>query len=229
VLVDDNENIMNTMIIKLIVVAAFLTFGRGSSVAQLLTPDLKAVPEGKGWKGTIADAKLVEKDGAAAIEFDNRGPYVVWLDGFEFSAGTIEFDAKGKSAPPQNGFVGVAFRVVGVTTYDAVYFRPFNFRASDREKRSHAVQYTSEPRWPWHKLREEKPGQFEKPIEPAPDGDAWFHARIVVEKRKVKVFVNGATEPSLVVDELSDRPGGSVGLWCNGYGVIANLKIMPNK
>ena len=48
-------------------------------------------------------------------------------------------------------------------------------------------------------------------------------------RRQVKVFVNGATEPSLVVNELSDRPGGSVGLWCNGYGVIANLKILPKK
>jgi hypothetical protein len=44
----------------------------------------------------------------------------------------------------------------------------------------------------------------------------------------VKVFVNGASEPSLVVNELSDRVGGSVGLWCGGYGVIANLKITPS-
>ena len=78
-------------------------------------------------------------------------------------------------------------------------------------------------------MRQEKPSQFEKPIEPAPDGDAWFHAKVSIEKRQVRVYVNGATEPALVVNELSDRPGGSVGLWCNGYGVIANLKIMPNK
>ena len=75
----------------------------------------------------------------------------------------------------------------------------------------------------------EKPGQFEKPIEPAPDGDAWFHAKVVVEKRQVKVYVNGAAEPSLAVSELSGRTAGSVGLWCNGYGVIANLKIIPGK
>jgi hypothetical protein len=220
---------MNNMIIKLIVVAAFLTIGRGSSIAQIVTPDLKAVPEGKGWKGTIADAKLVEKDGAAAIEFNQeRVPSVIWLDGFEFKAGAIEFDARGKSAP-NSSYVGVAFRVVDAATHDVVYFRPFNFRASEPQKKSHAVQYMSEPQWPWHKLREGKPGQYEKPLEPAPDGDAWFHAKVLVENRQVKVFVNGATEPSLVVNELSDRPGGSVGLWCNGYGVIANLKIMPNK
>ena len=200
-----------------------------SSSAQVLTPDLKAVPDGKGWKGSIGATKLIEKDGAAAIEFNKSGQNVVWLDGFEFGAGTIEFDAKGKSAPPQSSFVGVAFRTVDAGTHDAVYFRPFNFRAVDPERKAHAVQYVSEPRWPWQKLREEKPGQFEKPIEPAPEGDAWFHAKIIIEKRRVKVYVNGATEPSLEVNELSDRPGGSVGLWCNGYGVIANLKIMPMK
>jgi hypothetical protein len=197
--------------------------------AQTVTPDLKAVPDGKGWKGSIDATKVTEKDGAAAIEFNKRGQNVVWLDGFEFSAGTIEFDAKGKSTPPQSSFIGVAFRVAEAATHDAVYFRPFNFREADPEKKSHAVQYVSEPQWPWQKLRNEKPGQFEKPIEPAPDGDAWFHAKVVIEKRQVKVFVNGATEPALVVNELSDRPGGSVGLWCNGYGVIANLKIMPTK
>jgi len=193
--------------------------------AQTLTPDLKAVPDGKGWKGNIGATKIIEKDGAPAIEFTG----LVWLDGFEFRAGTIEFDAKGKSAPPQSSFVGVAFRVVDAATHDEVYFRPFNFRAADPARKSHAVQYHSLPQWQWDKLRKEKPGQFEKPIEPAPDGDAWFHAKVLVEKRQVRVYVNGATEPSLVVNELSDRPGGSVGLWCNGYGAIANLKIIPKK
>jgi hypothetical protein len=223
---------MNTIIVKMITVAAMLALGRASSVAQLVTPDLKAVPDGKGWKGAIAEAKLIEKNGAPAIEFNtpgSRGGSVVWLDGFEFGTGTIEFDAKGRSAPPQYSFIGVAFRLLGAETHDSVYFRPFNFREFDPRKRSHAVQYVSEPQWSWYKLREEKPGQFEKPIEHAPDGDAWFHAKIVVANRQVKVFVDGAAEPSLVVNELSDRTGGSVGLWCNGYGAIANLKIIPAK
>jgi hypothetical protein len=220
---------MNTRVSIISVAAIILTCCTYPCAAQTRTPDLKAVPEGKGWKGSIGATKLVEKDAAAAIEFNKPGQNVIWLDGFEFRAGTIEFDAKGKSAPPQSSFVGVAFRVVDAATHDAVYFRPFNFRAADPDRKSHAVQYVSEPQWPWQRLRKEKPGQFEKPIEPAPDGDSWFHAKVVVEKRQVKVFVNGATEPSLVVDELSDRPGGSVGLWCNGYGVIANLKIVSDK
>jgi len=211
------------------ILAATISLFASLASGQTITPDLKTVPEGKGWKGNIEATKLAEKDGAVAIEFNKSAQNVVWLDRFDFTEGTIEFDAKGKSAPPQSSFVGVAFRVVDDVTRDAVYFRPFNFRTADPDRKSHAVQYVSEPVWPWPRLRKEKPGQFEKPIDPAPDGDVWFHAKVVLENRQVKVFVNGALKPSLVVNELSERSGGSVGLWCNGYGVIANLKITSRK
>jgi hypothetical protein len=194
--------------------------------AEPFQPDLKSVPSGKGWKGTLANASLAEKDGLPAIEM--KGPLtLIWLDGLEFDSGIIEFDAKGKSAPPQSNFLGIAFRVKDEQTYDAIYFRPFNFRAAEPERKAHAVQYVSHPQWTWSLLRQERTGQFEKPIEPAPDGDAWFHARIVIEKPKISVYVNGASQPSLLVDELSDRRGGSVGIWSNSYGMIANLKITP--
>ncbi len=57
----------------------------------------------------------------------------------------------------------------------------------------------------------------------------WFHARIVVAKPKVSVYVNGAKEPSLVVEELSDRKGGKIGFWVGdgSGGTFANLKITP--
>ena len=194
---------------------------------QIIVPDLKAIPEGAGWKGRIQYASLVEEDGIAAIEFDNQDWNIVWLDGFEFTDGTIEFDAKGKSEPPQGSFIGVVFRTVDETTYDAVYFRPFNFRATEETRKSHAVQYVSSPLWHWERLRTEKPGQYEKPIEPPPDGDMWFHAKIVLEGRQISVFVNNAEEPALQVTELSNRSGGSVGIWCFGYGVISNLQMTP--
>ena len=190
-----------------------------------ITPDLKAIPSGRGWEGATGLAKLVEKDGAPAIEV--KGEAVIWLDGYEFTNGTIEFDGKGKSGPPQSNFMGIVFRAVDEKTHDVVYFRPFNFRAPNSDNKSHAVQYASHPEWPWPRLRKERTGQYEKAIEPAPDGDAWFHAKVVVAKPKVSVFVNGAAEPSLVVDELTARKGGSVGLYFYNYGVIANLKITP--
>jgi len=197
--------------------------------ANMIVPDLKAVPDGTVWNGNIQEANVVEKDGDAAIEFDKLDWNVIWLDGFEFNDGIIEFDAKGKSEPPQGSFIGVTFRVVDIDTYDAVYFRPFNFRASDETRRSHAVQYVSSPLWHWERLRTEKTGQYEMPIDPAPDGDEWFHAKVVIEGQQVSVFVNDAAEPALQVTALSDRTGGSVGIWCYGYGVIANLKITPTE
>jgi len=194
---------------------------------QMIVPDLKAIPEGNGWNGSTHTAKLVEKDGVAAVEFNEQDWNIVWLDGFEFTDGTIEFDAKGKSEPPQGSFIGVTFRVVDVDTYDAVYFRPFNFRALDDVRRSHAVQYVSSPLWHWERLRTEKPGQFEMPLEPAPDGDMWFHAKVVIDGQQVSVFVNDASEPALQVTTLSEQSSGSVGIWCFGYGVISNLQIIP--
>lgn len=193
-----------------------------------LTPDLNDVSKGKGWKGTFENARLTDKDGAPAIEFNTDDFLnVVWLDDFVLTNGTIEFDAKGKNQPAQNGFFGVSFRVKDETTHDAVYFRAFNFGSEDLVRRSHAVQYISHPDWPWHRLREEKPDQYEQPINPDPDGDDWFHVTVILNGRMISVHINDAKEPSLVVAALSNRGGGSVGLWCYGYGVIANLEITP--
>jgi len=199
-----------------------------------ILPDLKALASGTS--GTIpagATVKWVENTkGKPALHIQStRDDTVIPLNGIQFTNGVIEFDALGQSAPPQSSFLGVAFRVVDAATHDAVYFRPFNFRADDAERKAHAVQYISQPKYGWQMLRTDKPLQYEKPIVPAPDGDAWFHVRIVVEKPRVRVFVNDSRDPSLAVDELSDRTGGGVGLWVGPGegGAIANLKITPSR
>lgn len=155
-----------------------------------------------------------------------EGP--AYLKGIEFGNGTIEFDVRGKDVQQQS-FVGVAFHGVDGTTYDAIYFRPFNFKAEDPARRLRAVQYIAEPTYTWQKLRAEQPGKYEQPVSPVPDPNGWFHVRVVVAAPKVSVFVDDAKEPSLVVNQLSDRRQGRVGLWVgNGSGGdFANLKIVP--
>jgi len=159
---------------------------------------------------------------------EHAGDGVAYLQGVEFTNGTIELDVRGKDVPQQS-FVGVAFHGVDGTTYDAIYFRPFNFRAEDPARRGHAVQYIAQPIYPWQKLRAEQPGKYERAIDPVPDPNAWFHVRVVVASPKVSVFVDDAKEPSLVVDQLSDRKKGLVGLWVgnNAGGDFANVKIVP--
>lgn len=210
---------------SVIAIALLISSSLLAANAQTIAPDLEKLPAGKGWSGATDAAIAVSKDGEVAIEFNKPGQQVVWLQGFEFAEGTIEFEAKGKSDPPQSSFIGVAFRVADAENFDLVYFRPFNFRASDPIRKSHAVQYVSEPKWTWNVLRKEKPGDFEKPVVPAPDGDDWFHAKVVIENKQVRVYVNSATSPSLTVRELSDRTAGAVGFFCNGYGQIKNLRI----
>ena len=102
-------------------------------------------------------------------DFSEEDEWVVVLIGIEFTDGVIEFDALGQSGPSQSNFLGVAFRVVDERTHDAVYFRPFNFRADDAERKAHAVQYISHPKYRWFDLRKDKSGQYERPIIPAPD------------------------------------------------------------
>lgn len=159
---------------------------------------------------------------------ESPGDGVAYLEGLEFTNGTIEFDVRGKDVQQQS-FVGVAFHGVDATTYDAIYFRPFNFKAEDPARRRRAVQYISHPTYTWQKLRAEHPGHYEQPVSPVPDPNAWFHVRVVVASPKVSVFVNDAKDPSLVVNQLSDRKTGRVGLWVgnNSGGDFANFKIVP--
>lgn len=202
----------------------------------VITPDLRAIAEGQGARvsASINLEWIDDVKGKPALkvqpmqtEFSEEDRWVVLLDAIEFTNGMIEFDALGQSDPPQSNFLGIAFYAVDDWTHDAVYFRPFNFRADDPERKAHAVQYVSYPEYPWFDLRMGKPGQYEQPIVPAPDGDSWFHARLVIEWPKVSVHVGTAREPSLVVEALSDRKDRGFGLWVGPGqgGYFANLKI----
>ena len=55
-----------------------------------------------------------------------------------FIEGTIELDVRGEDVQQQS-FPGVAFGVQNDTTYEAVYLRPFNFRAADTVRQKRAV------------------------------------------------------------------------------------------
>ncbi len=156
---------------------------------------------------------------------NDRGAFV---SGIEFSEGTIEVDLRGANRPA-GSFLGVVFHGKDGGRYDAVYFRPFNFGAPDPIRRSHAVQYMSHPEWPWNRLRNERPGTFEQPADPEPGAEDWFHARIEITDRRVRVFVGGAEKPCLDVEKVSRTKTGKVGLWFNGVAAFANLKIQSTK
>jgi hypothetical protein len=194
------------------------------------TPDLSEVPTSKKWKIHNRSVAVFEENGKKAIRFDSRPlDGAAWLEDFEFGEGIIEFDVRGKDVL-QRSFVGLAFHGVDERNFDAVYFRPFNFKNQDAARRIRAVQYESLPGNDWKKLRESFPGKYEKAVSPVPDPNGWFHVRVVVEFPKVRVFVNDAKEPSLEVEQLSTRKKRWVGFYVgdNSDGDFANLQITRN-
>ena len=196
---------------------------------RAIEPDLGALADGKGVNPSNRTISRITDGARKGVRLSEAaGEWPVYFQGIEFANGTFEFDVKGKDV--QGGsFVGVAFHGVDGTTYDGIYFRPFNFKTDDQARVLRAVQYISHPAHPWQKLRADTPGQYEKPVKPVPDPNGWFHARVVVASPKVSVFVDDATEPCLTVNQLSDRKTGLVGLWVGNTsgGDFANFKIVP--
>jgi hypothetical protein len=163
------------------------------------------------------------------LQLDERdGDGLAWWPGTMLADGVIELEVRGKDLM-QKSFVGVAFHGQDEKTFDAIYFRPFNFKSDDPVRRSHGVQYVSHPTYTWDKLRAERPNQFEHEVSTPPDPNEWFHARVVIKHPSVRVFVNDQTAPCLEVTQLSDRKRGWVGVWVgNGSaGSFANVKVTP--
>jgi len=202
----------------------------GSTAAraqEVIRPDLAGIATGEGWTLTNRGARTETSGEQTVVTFDGRsGSGAAWLDGADFENGTIEVMIRGRNNPGQS-FVGIAFRGVDDETYDAVYFRPFNFVADNDLSRSHMVQYISHPDHTWRRLREEHPDNYENAITDPPNPDEFFRARIVISKPEVRVYVGDDTEPCLVVNELTDRIGGRVGLWMGNTsdGSFAELVI----
>jgi hypothetical protein len=137
----------------------------------------------------------------------------------DFANGTIEADVAGApraGAPGDSrGFIGLAIRVQpGGQRYENFYVRPTNGRADDQLRRNHAVQYTSEPDFPWPRLRGETPGKYESYADLEPG--AWTALKIVVSARRGELYVNGASQPCLIVTDLKlgDTHGG-IALWAH--------------
>jgi len=200
---------------------------RSSGQKKMIEPRLDELASAKGLTIFNRTGSSFSDEARKGLRLsESPGDGVAYLQGIEFGNGTIECDVKGKDVQQQS-FVGMAFHGVDGTTYDAIYFRPFNFRAEDPARRIRAVQYISHPTNTWQKLRAEQPGKYEKAVSPVPDPNGWFHARIVVASPNVSVYVNDAKEPSLVVSQLSDRKKGLLGLWVGNTsgGDFANLRI----
>ena len=161
---------------------------------------------------------------------EKEGNGVVWIEGSNFSQGTIELQIRGRDVM-QRSFVGVAFHGKDDNTYEAVYLRPFNFRSEDPTRRQHAVQYIMSPDYDWPRLRKEFPEEFENPVDQAIVPTDWVPVKVLVMDKTVQISVGQAKAPALEVRKLGQLDSGMVGLWVgNGSdGDFANLRVTKMK
>src|SRR5438034_6932265 len=121
-------------------VISTFAYGIGFSIApsviaqtKTIEADLVKLAEGKGLKVFNRSVSRLDDAAKKGVRLsENQAMGVVYLEGIEFSNGAIECDLRGKDVQGQS-FVGVVFHGLDGNTYDAIYFRPFNFRAQDSD------------------------------------------------------------------------------------------------
>jgi hypothetical protein len=167
----------------------------------------------------------------ASPDAPNATSYAVVKDA-SFRDGTIEVDLAGQpvagAAAGARGFIGVAFRLQADGRYEYIYLRPTNGRADDQVRRNHSTQYSSYPDFDFARSRQEAPEKYESYVDLEPG--VWTKFKIDVDGRKARLYVHGAEQPCLIVDDLKLEPrSGSVALWVGPgtEGYFANLKITP--
>jgi len=167
----------------------------------------------------------------ANAEAANATSYAV-VKGSSFRDGTIEVDLAGQPAAAAGaaarGFIGVAFRIQADGRYEYIYLRPTNGRADDQVRRNHSTQYSSYPDFDFARSRQEAPEKYESYVDLQPG--FWTKYKIEVDGRKARLYVNGAEQPCLIVNDLKlDPQSGGVALWVGPgtEGYFTNLRITP--
>jgi hypothetical protein len=159
----------------------------------------------------------------------NASSYAVIRDAL-FRDGTIEVDLAGQPAAGAGGgargFIGIAFRIQDDGRYEYIYLRPTNGRADDQVRRNHSTQYSSHPDFDFARSRQEAPEKYESYVDLQPG--VWTRYKIEVEGRKARLYVHGAEQPCLIVNDLKLEPReGGIALWVEPgtEGYFSNLKI----
>ena len=165
----------------------------------------------------IEEAEYEGKHGVRIVEdgvVPNGEAYAVLTDS-TFHNGRIEVELAGRPRPGvfenARGYVGIVFRLKD-GQFEYIYLRPTNGRADDQVRRNHTTQYSSFPTFDFATSRKDAPEKYESYVDVV--AGAWTRVAITVEGTKARLFVNGAEQPCLIVNDLKlGDASGSVGLW----------------
>lgn len=174
---------------------------------------------------------MLNDDSTMDAKGPSGGESLAIVKGTDFKDGVIEVDLVGMPRQGSNsqsrGFIGVAFHIQGdVERFENFYLRFTNGRSDDQLRRNHSTQYSSFPDYPWARLRQENPGVYESYVDI--EEKAWTKVKIVVSGTKAQLYVNGADQPCLIVNDLKlGETHGPVALWTGSdtEAYFSNLRI----
>jgi len=137
------------------------------------------------------------------------------VKGPAFHNGDIEVELAGKPAAGSvgtaRGFVGIAFRLQN-NRFEYIYLRPTNGRADDQVRRNHSAQYSEHPDFSFAVSRQQAPEKYESYVDL--EVGVWTRIRISVEGTKARLYVHGADQPCLIVNDLRlGDSSGAIAIW----------------
>jgi hypothetical protein len=193
--------------------------GMGQGMGSGMSAPVTIPMTGDRWTVAAGKVEFHEVDGKLAVDL-KAGNYaehiksgVVVLKDFNFRNGTIDYDVLANT----DMGAGFSFRRRDDDNYEMFYLRP----RPKCEEAPDCVQYAPETHgvllW----------DVFPQYQGPAPLREGWNHIKLVVSGRRMLIYVNGATEPTLKVGRLEgDAEEG--GLMLDGPGIFANLTVTPD-
>jgi hypothetical protein len=179
----------------------------------------------------INGKKAVRVTKSTTVKEDDEPTYVRIKD-LNFKDGVIEVQVLSRLLPDApahaRGFIGLAFRINDDNTkFESIYVRPTNGIAEDQLRRNRTIQYFSYPNFKFTDSRASAPGQYESYADIAPD--QWINLKIEVKDATAKLFINGAKQPNLIVNDLKmgSEQSGSIGLFVDigTEGFFRDLKV----
>jgi len=171
---------------------------------------------------SVRKAEFITFKGLKAMKilpYPDRQTRPVTLKGFNFSNGTIEFDAAIIPGDYENE-LAINFRQSDIYNFETLYLRT---QKDESVQRDNAIQYTpvisSVNLWDVM-----TPFRGYAKI----DNDGWNHFKLVISDAQMAVYINRPSKPTLVISRLEGNyKDGSLSF--DGEAIFANLVISPGK
>jgi hypothetical protein len=197
----------------------FLTLHHASaaqtSTTYPMSPQSWAAAPLTGWVGkSTPSLKFARYEGMANGTMTLNDAVAVSNDA-HFSNGTIEFDMK----PLEYNDTGIIFRRQANDGGEFFYLRA----NPDCPAANDCIQYAPivHSRMDWDIYP-----NYQGPAPIASSG--WNHIRLIVAGQKMLVYINGRSEPTLIVPKLQGLTQGG-GIAFKGPAIFANLVVSPNE